>query len=130
LVFGDGKERSKLEKQITESGLGNKFFLIGFNKDASRYMKAFDLLVLPSLSEGLALVLLEAKQAGIPIVASDIGGIPEALEDYQNYKLVPVGDSYRLFINIEKFLSQNNNHRKIQIKNYNDMYKKIAELYD
>jgi glycosyltransferase involved in cell wall biosynthesis len=84
VVMGDGDEKENLQTQINSLGLQEKFFLTGFVDEASKYMKAFNLFVLPSLSEGLALVLLEAKQANLPIVASRVGGIPEALTGYDN----------------------------------------------
>lgn len=69
VVMGDGELRSELEK--------TKLKLLGFVPEANRYLRAFDVFVLPSLKEGLPYVLLEATQAGLPIVASNVGGIPD-----------------------------------------------------
>jgi glycosyltransferase involved in cell wall biosynthesis len=73
--------------------LEDKFFLLGFVEDASTYLKGCNYFVLPSLSEGLALVILEAMQAGLPIAASNVGGIPEALDNYKKTKLFEAKNS-------------------------------------
>jgi len=73
-VIGEGEERAVLENK-------KNTFLLGHIDGASRYMKAFDIFILPSLSEALGYVLLEAGLAQIPVIASDVGGIPEIVED-------------------------------------------------
>ena len=80
-IIGDGKEKNFLQKKILEYELGPKITLIGNLPDADRYLKAFDVFVLPSRKEGFPFVLLEAMQAGLPIIATKVGGIPEALKD-------------------------------------------------
>jgi len=80
-IIGEGKERILLEKKILEYELGPKVTLIGNLPDAAAYLKAFDVFILPSRKEGFPFVLLEAMQAGLPIIASKVGGIPEGLED-------------------------------------------------
>ena len=88
VVLGEGEARGELEKQITENKLGKKVFLKGFVKDAATYLKAFDIFLLPSLSEALGYVLLEAGQAEIPTVATDVGGIPEIIKDEETGLLI------------------------------------------
>jgi len=77
IIVGEGQERKKLKKLIEEKNLKEKIFLIGEIKDASKYLKAFDLFVLPSRYEGLSITLIEALFAEIPILASDVGGNEE-----------------------------------------------------
>lgn len=131
VVFGDGEERNNLEKQIKENGLENNFYLLGYVENASKYLKAFDLFVLPSLSEGLALVLLEARQADIKIVASNTGGIPEALEHYENSILFETKNTQDLkskillsLKNPQEFKNDNDS-----ILDFNIMVEKTLELY-
>ncbi len=81
LIGFDGGEKRNLESQIKNGGLSDKVFLIEGLPDAAKYLKAFDVFVLPSLKEGLPYVLLEAGLAGLPIVASNVGGIPEIVEN-------------------------------------------------
>jgi glycosyltransferase involved in cell wall biosynthesis len=77
IIVGEGPERKKLENLIERTNLKEKIFLIGELKDASKYLKAFDLFVLPSRYEGLSITLIEALFAQIPILASDVGGNEE-----------------------------------------------------
>jgi len=92
-ILGGGEEKERLETLVGLHNLQGRVFLLGFVDDASRYLKAFDIFLLPSMTEGLALVLLEAGLAGLPVVASRIGGIPEVIEDKNTGLLVPTRDS-------------------------------------
>ena len=81
IIIGEGRQRPKLEALIKKYGLKNKVFLIGRIPDAYKYLKAFDVFVLPSLKEGFPWIILEAIAAEIPIVATKVGALPEILED-------------------------------------------------
>ena len=78
-IVGEGEMRSKLERLINKYNLNNRVKLFGF-LPAAEVLKGFDIFALPSLKEGLPYVLLEAKQAGLPIVANRVGGIGEILD--------------------------------------------------
>ncbi len=78
-IIGEGEERAALETQIKTLGLENTVFLLGHVAEAPRFLKAFDLFTLTSTTEALAYVLLEAGQAGLPVVATNTGGIPEVI---------------------------------------------------
>ena len=80
-LVGEGPQRKELEHLIAQKGLDDVFVLIGFTPNGSHYLKAFDAFVLPSRREGFPYVLLEALQAGLPIIATNVGGVPEALGD-------------------------------------------------
>lgn len=92
LIIGSGVEEARLRKLIKEYGLTEHVFLLGQLDDAARYLAAFDLFVLPSRSEAFPYALVEACFAGLPIVASEVGGIPELLADGRAGVLVPQGD--------------------------------------
>lgn len=79
VVIGDGQERKKLELQIKKYGLENRFSLKGAIPDAAALLPAFDIYVISSLKEGFPYTLLEAMRAGRAIVATAVGGIPEAI---------------------------------------------------
>lgn len=79
LVIGDGPERSALELQAAALGLGADVQFCGAVPQAHRLLPAADLLVLSSRTEGTPMVLLEAMQAGVPIVAAAVGGVPDLL---------------------------------------------------
>jgi len=78
-IVGEGELRGYLESKIKEYGLESRVKLLGFIP-ASEAMKGFDVFALPSVKEGLPYVLLEAKQVGLPVEASRVGGIPEILD--------------------------------------------------
>jgi len=80
-IIGEGKELATCERLAATYGLSENFKFVGHRELASHYLSAFDLFVLPSRKEGFPFVLLEAMQAGLPIVATDVGGNSEALGD-------------------------------------------------
>ena len=80
VIIGEGGERPGLEMLIEKHGLGERVLLAGYRDGARNYISLFDLFLMPSLTEGLPITLLEAMQAEIPIVASAVGGIPEVLD--------------------------------------------------
>lgn len=88
VLFGWGEQKQFLTDLIRQHNLTHCVFLIEGVADAARYLKAFDVFVLPSLKEGLPYVLLEAQCAGVPIVATSVGGIPDIVNE-TNGILVP-----------------------------------------
>lgn len=95
-LVGDGSLRGELQRKARVSGLERVSFH-GHMKDASVIMSELDVLCLPSRWEGLGLVLLEAMRAGCPIVASRVGGIPEAVGEHgEAALLVPPDDPAKL----------------------------------
>ena len=105
IVIGEGHEREKLENLIKNLGLENNMFLIGSIPDAYQYLKAFDLFVLPSIKEGQPWTILEAMAAETPIVATNIAGIPETIENEKSGLLVEPADPEALANAIEKMLT-------------------------
>lgn len=93
VLFGEGPERASLQKQINAAGLGHCFILAGFRADLDRFVPHFDLLALPSYTEGMPNVVLEAFAAGVPAVATAVGGTPEIVQDGVSGYLVPAGDA-------------------------------------
>ncbi|MCR4322510.1 MAG: glycosyltransferase family 4 protein [Candidatus Azambacteria bacterium] len=84
VIIGDGPEREKTERLIEKYQLTERFTLTGALQDANIYLKAFDIFVLPSRKEGLPYALLEAMAAKLICIASDVGGIPEVIENGKN----------------------------------------------
>ena len=76
-IVGEGRERQSIEDAIRRSGLEHDIHLIGQVSDVRPYYRAADLVVIPSSSEGSPNVLLEAMSAGVPVIATAVGGIPE-----------------------------------------------------
>lgn len=92
IFLGKGPAEADIKNLISELGLEKQAHLAGFRVDLARILPCLDLLVHPALMEGLGVSLLQASSAGIPIVASRAGGIPEAVRDGLNGLLVPPGD--------------------------------------
>jgi len=99
IIIGEGQERKKLEKLIEKLNLKEKIFLIGEIKDSSKYLKGFDLFILPSKYEGLSITLIESLFAQIPILASDVGGNKEIIGEDCIFKL---NDGKEFLIKIKK----------------------------
>ena len=79
LLVGEGPQRVKIEQMIDEYGLGGKVILAGRREDIPALLSSMDVFVLPSFSEGLSNTILEAMCAGLPIIASNVGGNPELI---------------------------------------------------
>ena len=101
VIMGEGEKRKELEEQTVKLGVGNRVFLIGYVNGASTYLKAFDIITLSSITEGLPYVLLESGYAARPIVASNVGGIPEIIENNKTGILVSPRNSEEIKNSIE-----------------------------
>src|SRR5579864_6333495 len=77
VVFGDGVERKRIEQQVSDLGLVSNFKLVGHHRNFFELVAGADLLVNPSLTEEMPNVVMEAMSAGVPVVATAVGGVPE-----------------------------------------------------
>ena len=96
VVFGDGPERPTLERRVAAAGVGDRLRFPGFRDDLDGLLPWADVVVLPSLTEGLSNVALEAAAAGVPVVATAVGGTPEVVVNGQTGFLVPPSDPVSL----------------------------------
>jgi glycosyltransferase involved in cell wall biosynthesis len=94
-IIGEGRMRAELEAAIVGFGLEGKVHLLGAREDALQYVRAFDAFVMPSLSEGLPLALLEGMSGHLPVIGSDIDSLRPILEDCAG-RIFPVGDAAAL----------------------------------
>jgi glycosyltransferase involved in cell wall biosynthesis len=104
-IAGQGELKEELEKQIMSLELDRNVKLLGYRDDIPSLLTAADIFCMPSLNEALGYSLLEAMAAGIPVIASNVGGIPEALTDGKEGLLVPSGDVRELSLAIQKLIS-------------------------
>lgn len=96
LIIGDGELRNELKERATFFGVEDRVVFTGFRKDVQDLIWTLDLYVQPSVKEGLCTTLFDVMLRNIPIVASNTGGIPEALSRGKFGKLVPPGEPDRL----------------------------------
>jgi glycosyltransferase involved in cell wall biosynthesis len=106
VLFGDGPLRSELEQMISTKGLRDRFVFAGFRDDLSPWLPNLDLHVMSSFTEGLPVILLEASAAGITTVATNVGGIPEVIEDGKSGFLVSPGDASSLARQIVRLIDE------------------------
>lgn len=138
VIIGEGQIRQELEEKIQSSNLENKFILLGFLDGAAKHLRAFDLFVLPSRSEALALVVLEAGLAGVPVIASKVGGIPEVISDKKYGRLFTSEKSSELTKEISEAIDSseetknsglNLNQRVKEEFSYKKMLEETINLY-
>lgn len=139
LIVGEGDERKYLEKISVNFGIVNNVKFVGgkCNKEVFEYMAAADMLILPSISEGLPIVILEAMASGLPVVATKVGGIQDIINDGENGILIDSMDPKQIADSIIFLLSNDdrrgtmsyNNRKKAQKYSWVQITKKIISVY-
>jgi glycosyltransferase involved in cell wall biosynthesis len=132
VFIGDGPEQKNIEKLIAEYKLENFVTIIPPKNNDWRYLKAFDYFVLPSVKEGLPYTILEAALAKIPVIASEVGGIPEIISDEQTGLLAKPANPLSLAENMQKIVKLTNIEQIIEnnyqnIKTNFDLQKTLSE---
>jgi glycosyltransferase involved in cell wall biosynthesis len=119
-IAGDGSQRQILQARAMARGVANRVHFLGLCTDMPALLPAFDVFCLPSRAEGLPLSVLEAQAVGIPVVASDVGALREALCPGIS-RLVPAGDPGALAKVITDVLTQNtrSSPRPFVVANFN-----------
>ncbi len=92
LIIGGGRREAELRQLAAELGLGPRVNFLGQRRDIPDLLAALDILVLPSYGEGVSLALLEGMAAGLPVIATAVGGLPEVVTDGVNGLLIPPRD--------------------------------------
>ena len=136
-VIGNGPQEKGLKLQVSGFGLQDKILFLGAVPEARCYLKAFDIFVLPSVKEGLPYTILEAMAAGVPIIASDVGGIPEMIADNFNGFLIHPKDFEALAEKILQILENSeltkkfsqNSLERIKEFSLNKMLQKTQQQY-
>ncbi len=105
LIIGGGRREAEMRRLATELGLAGRVHFLGQRDDVPDLLSALDLFVLPSHSEGVSLALLEAMAAGLPVIASRVGGLPEVVTDGENGLLIPPQDPQALATALERLLA-------------------------
>jgi glycosyltransferase involved in cell wall biosynthesis len=113
VIFGEGPCKHALQEQINALGMAGLVVLAGFRNDLDRFIPQLDLFVLPSHTEGLPNVVLEACAAGVPVAATAVGGTPEVIEDGVSGFLTPPGNSEQLAACIDEALENEERLREV-----------------
>ncbi len=122
VIIGDGDRKENLRQLVKRRGLEGKIFFIGGINNASRFLKAFDVFVLPSRYEGLSITLIEALMAGVPTLATDVGGNRETFAtENELYELNDQDDflSKLKHLQYEQVLKEVSEHNQQQAKKFN-----------
>lgn len=114
--IGDGELQEMLKEKVRARGLEKAILFTGFLDDARKYLSAFDVFVLPSLKEGTPYTILEAMYAGVPVIATRAGGIPDCIQENKTGILVRPADANALARAIERVL-QNARERESFARN-------------
>jgi glycosyltransferase involved in cell wall biosynthesis len=104
VIVGDGPDRARLEDEIDSLGLAGHVRLAGERRDVPELLAGADVFALPSASEGMPVSVLEAMAAGLPVVASRVGGVPEQVADGETGLLVRPGDPHDLAAALARLL--------------------------
>ena len=140
VIIGDGPERENLKSQISNLKLENKVFLAGRIPDAYKYLKVFDIFVLPSVKEGFPWALLEAMSARLPVIATAVGANPHIIENGspsttlpggkvvlgKNGLLVPPANSQALATAINQLINNEHLRRELGIQAHQTVLHKFT----
>ncbi len=143
LIFGEGELGDDLRRRASSALPAGKFLFPGFRDDIPELLSAFDLFVLPSLWEGLPVVLIEAMAAGVPVVASDVDGNLEVTGGGEAGLGVPPADPAALAAAVKTLLGDRARREKlaragrerarerfdleVMVRNYQDLYREVLE---
>jgi glycosyltransferase involved in cell wall biosynthesis len=113
VIVGDGPARSSVEARAADVGVADRLVITGWRESVSPLLRSFDVFVLPSRYEGLPLSVLEAMEVGLPIVATDVGSVREALTAEETGLLVPPGDAVGLAGAVRRLLDDRDLRRRL-----------------
>lgn len=138
-IAGEGSQRSALEAQMVELGLSEQVCLLGNREDVPGLLSEIDIFVLSSIAEGMPGVLLEAMAAGLPVVATEVGGVNEVVSNGVTGLLVPAGSPLALsralgtYVSDEALRVRHGSAGRNAVENgfdLNHMVSAYVELYD
>lgn len=113
-IIGDGKQRAEIEAWIAKNNLLSVVVLHGWQSDVQSFLQQWDIFLMSSLWEGLPCSIVEARLAGLAVVAYDVGGISEVITQGKNGFLAAAGDKNELFHHLKNLLNDHNLLLRIQ----------------
>ena len=112
IIAGEGRQRGELERQIARLGLTEAVRLLGNRGDVAHLLAECDVFALSSIAEGMPLTLMEAMATGLPVVATDVGGVASVVEAGVTGTLVPAGDPHALAEALSAYVADENLRRQ------------------
>jgi glycosyltransferase involved in cell wall biosynthesis len=122
VLFGDGELRSILEARASALGIADKVVFVGWELDRARIYSDLDITCLTSLNEGTPVALIESLAAGVPVVATAVGGVPDVVNESTDGILVSAGDSYGIAEAIFKLCSRDDRVQRRRVDAICDKY--------
>lgn len=116
LILGEGEERASLESLVRRHGLEKHVHLVGYREAGTELLSAFDIFLLPSITEAFPYAILEAGKVGLPVVASAVGGIPEVIDDMDSGILIQTRNPNEVARAIEYLLEDPERRKKLGAK--------------
>jgi glycosyltransferase involved in cell wall biosynthesis len=104
LLAGEGEQRAELESFVREAGLQDRVSFLGHIDGVPNFLAGLDIMVMPTMSEGLGTIILDAICAGTTVMASDVGGVPEIIRHGETGLLFPVGDVEAVTIDLIRLI--------------------------
>ena len=126
IIIGDGQEKERLMNFCSDNGLRDKVIFSGYQNNIANVYQIMDLIVLPSFSEGLPNVILEAMAFKIPVIATSVGGVPEVITDGLNGLLVPPGNSDLMAEKIIELQGNKRESENIGENGYRSLYPRFS----
>jgi len=139
ILVGDGEERAALEQLVADQTVENDVVFLGARSDIPRLLASADAFLLSSISEGIPLTLIEAMGAGVPIVSTDVGGIPEVIEHGVSGLLASAGDTETLATHLKSLwqnpeqrsqLAENGCKRAVERFSLEQMHRQYVDVYE
>ena len=112
-IIGDGPERQRLETQARELGIGERVEFLGFRSDVPRLLAEADVLLMSSRYEGVSIAILEAMCAGLPVIATRVGGVPETVQDGVTGLLVADNNSEAMAQAMQELMTSEPERRRL-----------------
>jgi glycosyltransferase involved in cell wall biosynthesis len=121
VLVGDGELRPEVERQIADLGLSDRVLLAGWQRDMPAVYADLDALALTSLNEGTPVTVIEALAAGVPVVATAVGGVGDVVEGGRTGLLVPPSDVAALASALVSVLSEPTRGRALALAGQQDV---------
>lgn len=139
VIAGEGPEKNNLQNLIDDLGISDSVSLLGYCQDTISFYEALDIFVLSSHREGLPNVVLEAMAIGVPVVATNVDGVPKIITDGADGLLVPPGDFSEIGKNLSRLIQNPSLRANISKRcvetirekwSFHNRMKNVANLYD